>query len=138
MLTAAKTSRSSLKTQNRPVSESTPPHRSPRIPIVIVLTMLLLFLPASNARGQSTFGSIRGTVTDVSGAVIDGATIRLHSLDENADRETTTNSTGDFLFENLKAGHYKVTFRTPALPMPWFPRLPSKPARSSAFRLRLP
>jgi hypothetical protein len=78
----------------------------------ILFTALLSLLSAtilSTAHAQSTFGSIRGTVTDISGAVIDGATVTMHSLDESSDRQTTTNASGDFVLENLKAGHYKVT-----------------------------
>ena len=109
MLTAPNVSLSYLKTQNQPVSVSTQRHHPPGIRIAIVVTIILLALNTWTARAQSTFGSIRGTVTDVSGAVIEGATVKLHSLDESADRDTTTSASGDFLFENLKAGHYKVT-----------------------------
>jgi hypothetical protein len=70
MLTAAHRSLSFLKTQNPPISESTLPHRSSGIRIAAVVTLMLLILTTRNARAQSTFGSIRGTVTDVSGAVI--------------------------------------------------------------------
>ena len=109
MLTAPYVSLSFLKTQKPPVSESTPSHMSPGIRVAIVVTIMLFVLNTWTAHAQSTFGSIRGTVTDISGAVIEGATVKLHSLDESADRETTTNASGDFLFENLKAGHYQVT-----------------------------
>jgi hypothetical protein len=57
---------------------------------------------------QSTFGSIRGTVQDNSGAVIAGATIDLSSLDENAQRTTTSGPSGEYAFENLQPGHYKL------------------------------
>lgn len=63
----------------------------------------------SSAFGQSTFGSIRGTVQDESGAVVSGAAVTIHSLDENFDRQVTSDDTGDFVVENLKAGHYKLT-----------------------------
>jgi len=61
------------------------------------------------ANGQSTFGSIRGTVQDISGAVLPGATVTVHSLDQSFDRTVTANDAGEFLVENLKAGHYSVT-----------------------------
>ena len=61
------------------------------------------------AFSQSTFGSILGTVQDNSGAVIPDATITAHSLDENEDHVATSNTSGEFVFENLKAGHYKIT-----------------------------
>jgi hypothetical protein len=59
--------------------------------------------------GQSTFGSIRGTVQDDSGAVIPNTVVTIHSLDESFEREVTTSDSGDFLAENLKAGHYQIT-----------------------------
>jgi hypothetical protein len=58
---------------------------------------------------QSTFGSIRGTVQDATGAVIPGAAVTVHSLDDHFEREVTTNDSGDFVAVNLKAGHYKLT-----------------------------
>src|ERR1035438_5870244 len=109
MLTAANLSRSFLKTQNPPGSKPALPFRTRTFRIAIAAMITLLVVTTCAARAQSTFGSIRGTVTDASGAVIEGATVKLHSLDESADRQTTTNASGDFLFENLKAGHYKVT-----------------------------
>jgi hypothetical protein len=66
-------------------------------------------LCALDASAQSTFGSIRGTVQDVSGAVVPDAAITIHSLDENSERNVTTDGSGDFVAENLKPGHYKLT-----------------------------
>ena len=68
-----------------------------------------VILPAFHLNAQSIFGSIRGTVQDVSGAVIPGAAVTVHSLDENFERSVTTSDSGDFVIENLKAGHYKIT-----------------------------
>jgi hypothetical protein len=75
----------------------------------IACVLSVVALCAVSAFSQSTFGTILGTVQDNSGAVIPGAQVTAHSLDENADFVTTSNSSGDFVFENLKAGHYKVT-----------------------------
>jgi hypothetical protein len=61
------------------------------------------------SHAQSTFGSIRGTVQDASNATIPGAKVTLHSLDQSADREVTTTDSGEFAFENIKAGTYSVT-----------------------------
>jgi outer membrane receptor protein involved in Fe transport len=72
--------------------------------------ILLLGIGAGTPRAaaQSTFGSIRGTVADSSGAVVPGATVLIHSLDENTDRSLRTNDSGEFTAENLKPGHYRV------------------------------
>ena len=61
------------------------------------------------ANAQSTFGSIRGTVTDETGAVVVAASISAQSLDENVERTAISTDSGEFILENLKAGHYKVT-----------------------------
>ena len=76
---------------------------------------LLLFVLISTAScippcvlGQSTSGSIRGIVQDASASGIPGTTIVLHSLDENNDRTVTSDSVGNFSFENVKAGKYSL------------------------------
>ncbi len=72
-----------------------------------LLCSLLLLCPIA-AYGQSTFGTILGTVKDNSGAVVPRAVVKLTDTDENTGRETTTNGNGDYEFVNTKAGHYKV------------------------------
>ena len=74
------------------------------------LAFFALALAASlNLNAQSTFGSIRGTAVDQSGAAIAGVVISLHSVDENTTAETICDDNGNFVFENLKPGHYSIT-----------------------------
>jgi len=80
----------------------------PRLYLPATLLFVCVVL-LSAAQAQSTFGSIRGTVRAASGAVIPGALITVHSLDENFDRQIMTDDSGDFVVENLKPGHYKLT-----------------------------
>jgi len=75
---------------------------------VVSLALAILTLPA-NLGAQSTFGSVRGTATDASGAAIPMAVVTLHSLDENTDASTLSDDGGNFDFENLKPGHYSIT-----------------------------
>jgi hypothetical protein len=87
-----------------------PPWRCymPRVYLPITwLFACMVSLAAAHA--QSTFGSIRGTVQDDSGAVIPGAMVTVHSLDENFDRQVSTDDSGNFVVENLKAGRYSLT-----------------------------
>ena len=62
-----------------------------------------------SAMGQSTFGTILGTVQDSQGGLIPGAVLKAQSLDQSDVRTTTSGTSGEFVFENLKAGQYKVT-----------------------------
>jgi hypothetical protein len=75
--------------------------------IAIAFAALAAFTLAVHA--QSTFGSIRGTVQDGGGAVIPGASILAHSLDDNSDHQATSGDAGEYSLENLKPGHYKLT-----------------------------
>jgi hypothetical protein len=74
----------------------------------IVIAILAGLFCSSRSLGQSTFGGIRGTVQDASGAAIPDAHVTLHSLDENTDQVTNTDGTGSFTLENVKAGKYSL------------------------------
>ncbi len=67
---------------------------------------LLAGIPSAIA--QSTFGSVRGTVQDATGAAIPGAHIVLHSTDENTDKAADSDASGGFVFENVKPGKYRL------------------------------
>src|SRR5258705_3145685 len=60
------------------------------------------------ALGQSTFGSVRGVVQDNTSAVISDTQVVLHSTDENTERTVTADTSGNFIFENVKAGKYSL------------------------------
>ena len=76
---------------------------------VLSTSVLCLALAGTaSLSAQSTFGSIRGTAVDASGAALPGANVVLHSEDENTDRTAISDQTGAFLFENIKPGHFSV------------------------------
>ena len=80
-----------------------------------VCKWLLLILTACvvssglQAMGQSTFGSIVGTVKDQSGSVVPGATVTLVNVGSSATHTVTTSASGNYEFPNLDAGTYQVT-----------------------------
>src|SRR3954466_10254131 len=60
--------------------------------------------------GQGTdLGTIRGSVTDSSGAVVPNASVTILDTRSGATRHTTTNSRGDYQMFGLPSGTYKVT-----------------------------
>ncbi len=71
-----------------------------------VLSAYLLLPIAGYA--QSTFGDIRGTTRDPSGLALPQTLVTLHDLDENNTRSVLSDENANFLFENLKPGHYSV------------------------------
>jgi hypothetical protein len=69
---------------------------------------MLLLGGCFTARGQSTFGSISGTVKDASGAAIAGAEVTLTSADTGAKQTFNTDQNGLYSFVNLNPGGYTV------------------------------
>jgi hypothetical protein len=78
-------------------------------PITRIALSGLFVLLTANLNAQSTFGSLRGSTMDQSGAAIPGAQVQLHSVDENTNAVVASDESGNFSFENLKPGHYTVT-----------------------------
>ena len=74
---------------------------------VAILAFAVCLAPAAPA--QSTLGNIVGTVQDPSQAVVTGAAIKLHNLDDNSTRSTLSLADGSFELLNLKAGKYSIT-----------------------------
>ncbi|HWC00625.1 MAG TPA: carboxypeptidase-like regulatory domain-containing protein, partial [Bryobacteraceae bacterium] len=75
----------------------------------MVRFLLLVLLGAAPLAAQSTFGTILGTVTDGSGAVIPGAKVVITNQGENTSRSTLADHQGNYEALNLKAGTYRVT-----------------------------
>ena len=77
-------------------------------PFLAIATFILL--PACSTWAQTGGdGSIQGTVTDSSGAVISGATITATNVGTNVSTVRTSSSAGFFSVSPLPAGTYRVT-----------------------------
>jgi hypothetical protein len=74
------------------------------------------FLCASMAASAAQGGNaapVRGTVTDPSGAVIPGATVRLSNTISGLNRTATTDATGQFEIANIPFNNYSVAVSAP-------------------------
>src|ERR1700712_219258 len=78
--------------------------------VIITLTCLAL---SPFAWGQKDAGSIVGTVTDPSGAVVAKAKVVVADLDRGTKFETTTNDSGEYFAGPLRIGRYNVTVEHP-------------------------
>src|SRR3982751_2642002 len=63
--------------------------------------------------GQTDVGRIIGAVTDASGAVVAGATVKVQDERTNAARTVTTNESGAFVMTQLRSSTYKITASFP-------------------------
>jgi len=70
--------------------------------------LAVCLLAAVSIWGQAV-SSVSGTVTDPSGAVIPGASIRLENTAQGLSRETKSDEAGRYSFMQLPPGTYKIT-----------------------------
>ncbi len=83
-----------------------------KLRLALVCFALITFAICGNVfvLGQGTdLGTIRGTVTDSSGAVVANASVTIVDLATNTPRIANTNSTGGYQLFGLPSGAYKVT-----------------------------
>lgn len=73
----------------------------------IALAVVLSSVPAF---AQSGAGTIQGTVTDTTGAVVPGAAVHVVNTATNTVSDTKTNGVGFYSVPGLFAGHYTLTF----------------------------
>ena len=71
---------------------------------------LVLFLNVAAVYAQLSSGTILGTVTDASGAVVPGATVKVVNPATNLTREVATHEDGNFRVDQLPVGVYQVEF----------------------------
>jgi len=77
-------------------------------------TLALVILSASALHAQVVGGTISGTVTDPTGAVIANATVVVHNEDTGTQRTLTTNNSGSYSAPSIPVGSYKVTVTAPS------------------------
>ena len=75
---------------------------------VLLRVLGCLIVVAALVSAQSFFGSINGTVTDSTGAVVPNARVALTEASTGVLHETATNASGDYLFSNLPLGTYSA------------------------------
>ena len=82
---------------------------------ILFAFVLALIVPVSMAWAQSGAGSILGTVTDSTGAVIPGANVHVVNQGTSAAHDTVTNSVGYYVVPGLFVGNYQVTITAPGM-----------------------
>src|SRR6266550_2489715 len=85
---------------NRPVLART---------LSFAIAAAVVLLSASLLQAQVDTGSITGLVTDASGAVVSGASVKLINEGTNAELTTTAGSGGDYKFSPVRIGNYTLT-----------------------------
>jgi len=79
-----------------------------------ILSFLVLSLAALGAQAQSgNAGTVRGTLTDPSGAVVPNVAVHLINDVSGFDQTATTDATGHFVFSNVPFNPYRISVSAP-------------------------
>src|SRR5271157_4133800 len=76
---------------------------------IVLGSIFLVLLVAALAGAQTFRGAINGTVTDPTGGVVANAQVKAIDTATGVEHSTTTTSDGQFVFQDLPLGTYKVT-----------------------------
>lgn len=76
--------------------------------VLLFAAVVAVSFTATNAAAQREVGTLVGTVTDPTGAVVPGATVNVTHVGTGAARHTTTDERGDYRVPNLLPGIYEV------------------------------
>src|SRR5712664_4609547 len=83
----------------------------------LVFAILVVLSLAVAANAQTFRGSINGTVTDPSGAVVPNAQVKATESATGIDHTSVTTSDGAFAFQDIPLGFYKVTVTAAGFPV---------------------
>src|ERR1700736_5099541 len=71
---------------------------------------MFLSIPVATAQ-TSTSGTVLGTISDPTGAVVPKAEVQLVNVETNATATQITNDAGGYAFPNVVPGTYKITVK---------------------------
>src|SRR6266540_505852 len=95
------------------------------------------FMLAGLMIGQAITGSILGTVTDASGALVRSVKITIKNIDTGLELSTTSNNDGDYTFPTVPPGTYEVSARLTGFRTAVTPRLPVEVQKTSRMDFTL-
>ena len=82
---------------------------SKRARTVLSLIACVLLMSATTMFGQAVNGTLLGTLTDSSGAVVPGAKVTVTEQGTGIPHTTETNASGNYVIPNLPPGNYDIT-----------------------------
>ncbi|HYA24454.1 MAG TPA: carboxypeptidase-like regulatory domain-containing protein, partial [Terriglobales bacterium] len=104
--------------------------------LALMAVLSLTCLPPL-AQGQQTLGSMNGTVTDISGAVVQGATVKAHASATNLEVSAQSRNDGSFSIADLPIGTYEVRFTKDGFETVVYPQIIVQGNRTATVNARL-
>jgi len=108
--------------------------KSPR---TTCISLLILFSLCGLSLAQQTLGSMNGTVTDSSGAVVQGAIVKARAVATNLEVTAASKSDGSFSIADLPIGTYEVRFTKEGFETAVYPQIIVQGNRTSTVSSKL-
>ena len=102
-----------------------------------LIVLLCTLLSAASAFGQQTLGSVNGTVTDSSGAVVAKVAVKVRAPATNLEVAAETKSDGSFNIADLPIGTYEVTFSKDGFQTAVYPQIIIQGNRTATVNAKL-
>jgi hypothetical protein len=77
----------------------------------LVILVCAVFCAAHSAMGQTETATVSGLIVDNSGAIVRGAAVELHNMQQGTSSTALTNDAGIYVFASVQPGQYSVTVR---------------------------
>jgi hypothetical protein len=90
-----------------------------------------------SAKAQSVTAAITGTVTDPSGAVVNGAHVVARNLSTGVETTATTNDAGSYRIDYLPIGQYVATITAPGFTKASIPAFTLEALQTATFNVKL-
>ncbi len=110
--------------------------RSCRI-LYLCLSVLVFLLVAQVGLSQQTLGSLNGTVTDSSGAIVQGTAIKARNVATNLEVNAESKSDGSFNISDLPIGTYEVKFTKDGFQTAVYPQIIVQGSRATTVNASL-
>ena len=105
---------------------------------VFALSSIAFLLACSQlSLAQQTLGALNGTVTDTSGAVVQGTTVKARNVATNLEVSATTKVDGSFSLADLPIGTYEVTFAKDGFKTESYPQIIVQGNRTATVNAKL-
>jgi Carboxypeptidase regulatory-like domain/TonB dependent receptor len=108
--------------------------KSLRAVLIRIFTFALIIQLAS---AQQTLGSINGTVSDASGAVVQGASVKIRAVATNLEVSAQTKADGSFTITDIPIGTYEVTFVKEGFETADYPQILVQGSRTTTVNAKL-
>ena len=101
------------------------------------ITLLISISLSGLSLAQQTLGSMNGTITDSSGAVVQGAIVKARSVATNLEVTAASKSDGSFSIADLPIGTYEVKFTKEGFETAVYPQIIVQGSRTATVNAKL-